>query len=184
MARRVRSLWSPTHRDRCTQNVFIVEWLTLPVPLTEARRRLATYLNTDGPLRRACAAALAHGLNRVLLDGESLEPVTARTLPPHQRGETTVIGVRSTIDAAWAADSLPILDANLELCPGDGNTTRLGMMGSFRLPRTVDYARLEQAAQHTITDLLRRIATALRGSELTRSTPDPVSISSVTWIRS
>jgi len=149
--------------------VFIVEWLTLPVPLPQARHRLTTYLRTDGPLRCACAAALAHGgLNRVLVGGESVEPVHALTLPPYQRGDTTVIALRSSIVAVGAADSLPILDANLELRPGDGPTTRLGLLGSFRLPGTVDYAELERVAQQTTTDLLRRIAAALHGSEGTR----------------
>jgi hypothetical protein len=153
--------------------VFIVEWLTLPVPLTQARYRLTTYLHTNGPLRRACAAALAQGLTGALPDGEPLEPVVARTLPAHQRGNTTVIGLRSTITASWATDSLPILDADLELRPGADHTARLGLLGSFRLPGTVDSAHLEQAAQHTTTNLLRRIATALNGNELARSTSEP-----------
>jgi len=146
--------------------VFIVEWLNLPVPLTVARHRLATYLRTDGPLGRACAAALAHGLNQPLPDQGSPETVAARTLPPYQRGETTVIGFRSLTPASWGgAGDLPILDANLELRAGPGHTARLGLLGSFRLGRAVDDASLVRAAQHTTTDLLRRVAGALRGGE-------------------
>jgi hypothetical protein len=149
--------------------VFIVDWLALPVPLTEARRRLTTFMQIDGPLRRACAAALVHGLNRGFVGGESLEPVIALTLPPRQRGDTTVIGFRSSIAAVWAADgTTPILDANLELRPGDGDCSQLGLLGCFRLPGAVDYADLERVAQETTTDLLRRIATALHDGGGTR----------------
>lgn len=145
-----------------------MKWLTLPVPSTEARRLLTIYLHTDGPLRRTCAAALAQGLTGVLVNGEPLEPVVARSLPAHQRGNTTVIGFRTTIAADWVADGLPILDANLELRPGDDHTARFGLLGSFRLPGTVDNAHLERAAHRTTTDLLRRIATALHGTDGTR----------------
>ena len=80
-----------------------------------------------------------------------------------------MIGFRSSIAAVWAADgTTPILDANLELRPGDGDCSQLGLLGCFRLPGAVDYADLERVAQETTTDLLRRIATALHDGEGTR----------------
>ena len=146
--------------------MFFAEALALAVPFVPAQRRLREYLRTDGLLQRACDAALHHALNGLFTDDAA--PVTFRTvtLPPYQRGDTMVVALRTTGGNPPAAPLVPIIDANLELRPGDDHTTHLELRGSYHPPGSINPDRAADGqsghdARRTAAGLLRRIAGAL-----------------------
>ena len=166
--------------------MFFAEAIPLPLPVAMARQRLlglpdlARTLD-EATLRAFCVSLAQLGMTWPV-DGSALDgtsrPMGAITLPPYQRGETTVVPLRWSPLGARPSE-LVVLDANIELGPNTADShpayggpadggpadSRLAAIGSYLLPadlrRPVDIAVLQAAVQRMGRSLIDELAVAV-----------------------
>lgn len=183
-ARQSRDLWPCRGLGAVPRNgvVFLEEQLTIQVPVGVAAGRISAWLDgafdgaSDGPSDGATdgadgtapaglgADAYAAGnavLRRAGFAGITKE-VAIQTLPPYQRGETTVIVTRMVATGA-AGYLFPVLDADFELSPIHDGETRVLLRGTYRPPlgslgAALDRAVLHRAAEATVRRLISQAA--------------------------
>lgn len=179
-----RDLWPCRGLGAVPRNgvVFLEEQLTVQVPVGVAAGRISAWLDgksdgpSDGPSDGASddadgtgpaglgADAYAAGnavLRRAGFAGITKE-VAIQTLPPYQRGETTVIVTRMVATGA-AGYLFPVLDADFELSPTHDGETRVLLRGTYRPPlgslgAALDRAVLHRAAEATVRRLITQAA--------------------------
>ena len=177
-ARQSRDQWPCRGLGAVPRNgvVFLEEQLTVQVPVGVAAGRISAWLDgaSGGPSDGADdtgqdglgADAYAAGnavLRRAGFAGITKE-VTIQTLPPYQRGETTVIVTRMVATGA-AGYLFPVLDADFELSPIHDGETRVLLRGTYRPPlgsvgAALDRAVLHRAAEATVRRLISQAAEA------------------------
>ena len=143
--------------------MFVDEVVALPAPLAVARDRLSALMRVDADWQDAASGALEEGRQLLLLAGVvgATKHVIVQSLPAYLRGATTVIPFR-WVPAGPVGDLYPAVDANLELAPAEGGSSRLRFIGSYRplpghLDLTLDEVVLGGAARATALGLLGRI---------------------------
>jgi hypothetical protein len=168
--------------------VFFAEAIELPLPVAVARRRLLALPDLARTLDEATMRAFRAGVEAFGLSwpvngpaGQGASrPIGAFTLPPYQRGRTTVVPLRWSVVGGSPFDipaDFVVLDANIELDPVTDADSRLAAIGSYSLPadvgRPADVAVVQAAAQRMgrslVDDLALAVAAAAR---LARLRPD------------
>ena len=147
-------------------SMFVDEDTRIAVPVAVALERLLAYLQGDG-LQTASLDAFSMGqalLVRAGFAGLSKQ-VAVQNLPAYSRGDTIVIPIR-WVATGPVADLFPPLDANLELDPAGGGTSRLTLRGSYRPPlgrvgASLDQMVLHQAARTTVSGFLKLVSRAI-----------------------
>jgi hypothetical protein len=160
--------------------VFVEEVMPIAVPVGVARERLLAFLQVDG-LQAVSSDAFSEGLALLLRAGFAglSKQVAVQHMPAYLRGDTIVIPIR------WVATGpvgglFPPLDANLELDPAEGGTSRLGLRGSYRPPlgrigASLDQLVLHQAARATLRGFLSRVSHAVLAPHPAPASPETVS---------
>ncbi len=151
--------------------MFVEDVTPIMLPVAVAQERLLAFLQVDG-LQSASADAFSKGqvlLMRAGFAGLSKQ-VNVQNLPPYPRGETTVVPIR-WVATGPMADLFPPLDANLELDPAEGGTSRLALRGIYRPPlgrigATLDRFVLHRAARATADDFLSQVSRAILAPHL------------------
>jgi hypothetical protein len=111
--------------------VFINEAMSLAVPVAIAQQRLYEVPLLEDALRVASLAACSDtGFDA---SGHGTSGLAVLSLPPRQRGATTVVPIR-WLDAGADSNSVPPLDANIELSGTPDGTATLALLASCRLP--------------------------------------------------
>jgi len=140
------------------------------VSYDEALRRLADLIHAAG-LDTASQAAYRDGLTHAIRVG----PAASVTRSVQVRFREVVIHDGSAVlTLRWEATGpgarmLPVLDADITICPANGNATTLRMVGVYRPPLGSLGARLDRI-------ILSRVATATIRSFVTRVASDLTSL--------
>lgn len=149
--------------------VFIDQRMTVPVPAAVALERLGGFFQLDG-LHVASRAAYRDGRRLLVRAGVAgvSKRVNVRSLPPFQRGDTTVIAF-SWYATGPLGEVFPPLDADLEITPADGGGTTLALIGVYRPPagrlgQSLDQLVLHRVAEATTRGFLTRLAKAVTTS--------------------
>ncbi len=145
--------------------VFAEAHMELPVPLFQARERLASYVRDRERLRRDSVAALESGPTLSERDGPAVTRIEVLTVVPRFRSGLTRVPLRWKRDGATDAE-MPLLDATLELTESAaGGGVRLTAVGSYRpwpqSSRLWDPDTAQGAAESTIRALLTQVAKAI-----------------------
>jgi hypothetical protein len=142
--------------------MFISQAAHIDVPVAAAVQRLLDHLEadtlSDTALEQPDDDPACADRTEINLYGKQ---VAVHTVPPYQRGETTVLPMR------WVATGpfgrlFPTLDANVELDPAEGGGTDLTMIGTYRAPlgsagAVLDHAALHVIAETTLKNFLARL---------------------------
>ena len=147
--------------------MFVDEVRPIGVPVAEAREGLLAVLRRDG-LQTVSVDAFSAGQSLLVRAGFAglSKQVAVQYLPAYRRGDTTVIPIR-WVATGPAADLFPPLDANLELDPAGGGTSRLTLRGCYRTPlgrigAGLDQLVLHQAARATVRRFLAQMSREIR----------------------
>lgn len=154
--------------------MFIAHDQPAKVSLRTAQARLVKLAGNDG-LSSASQHAYENGIEHLIRVGPlGTAPGVSKLVKvsfaePVYHDDTMTLGLR------WEATGLsaglfPVLDGNLTLTRADDDTTRLGLVASYRPPlghlgARLDKAILSKVADATIKALVRNIASALANPE-------------------
>ncbi len=155
--------------------MFVSEAVILAVPMAIAQHRLLGYLNA-GDLDSITSAAMHEGaavLARAGVGGLT-KTVEIQSIPPYQRGLTTVVPLRWVATGPMGG-AFPMLDANLELNASDAGT-QLTVVGSYRPPfgpvgAAVDRLVMHAVAQATMRSFLAQLAEVAAGTQSVATNP-------------
>ena len=149
--------------------MILREETVLDAPAMLVQQRLVEQLRVDG---LAAASSASFDQEHTLLVRAGVAGVTKAvsmvTLPPHLRGDVTVIPIR-WVATGVLGELFPSLEANLEVGPTEDGRTLLVLVGSYRPPLGRVGVKLDHLVMHnvgsaTIRGFLSRVADQIMAS--------------------